>query len=50
MINENRMGLPLQPWAVIGPMVLLALLALGTNLLAEGLGRLAAGSEKDPEG
>jgi len=47
MINENRVGLQIQPWAVITPMVLIALLALGTNVLAEGLGRLASGDEKE---
>lgn len=42
MINENRAGLPIQPWAVVAPAVLVALLALGTNLFAEGLGRVVS--------
>ncbi|TDU31713.1 peptide/nickel transport system permease protein [Panacagrimonas perspica] len=42
MVNENSMGLQIQPWAVLVPVLLIALLALGTNLLAEGVGRLAA--------
>ncbi len=42
MINENRAGLPIQPWAVLVPVVLVALLALGTNVFAESLGRVAA--------
>jgi peptide/nickel transport system permease protein len=42
MINENRAGLQIQPWAVLVPAVMVALFALGTNLLAEGLGRVAA--------
>jgi len=39
MINENRAGLQAQPWAVLAPVLLVALFALGANLLAEGLGR-----------
>lgn len=42
MINENRAGLPIQPWAVLAPAVLVALLALGTNLFAESLGRVVS--------
>jgi len=42
MINENRAGLLVQPWAVAAPVLLIALFALGTNLLAEGAGRAAA--------
>lgn len=42
MINENRAGLLVQPLAVAAPALLIALFALGTNLLAEGAGRLAA--------
>jgi peptide/nickel transport system permease protein len=41
MINENRAGLPIQPWAVIVPALLVALLALGTNVLAESIGRVS---------
>jgi len=42
MINENRAGLLIQPWAVFAPVILIALFALGTNVLAEGIGRAAA--------
>jgi peptide/nickel transport system permease protein len=42
MVNENSLGLEIQPWPVLVPVLLVALLALGTNLLAEGVGRLAA--------
>ena len=34
MINENRVGLPLNPWAVIAPAILIALLTIGTLLLS----------------
>jgi peptide/nickel transport system permease protein len=46
MINENRAGLLIQPLAVMAPVVLIALFALGTNLLAEGVGRAAARIEE----
>ncbi len=42
MINENRAGLLVQPLGVVAPVLLIALFTLGTNLLAEGLGRAAA--------
>lgn len=42
MINENRAGLLIQPWAVFAPVLLIALFALGTNVLAEGIGRATA--------
>lgn len=46
MINENRAGLLIQPWAVFAPVVLIALFALGTNVLAEGIGRATARIEE----
>ncbi|EQA98679.1 hypothetical protein L288_20235 [Sphingobium quisquiliarum P25] len=42
MINENRAGLLVQPWAVLAPVLLIALFAIGTNLAAEGYGRSKA--------
>lgn len=42
MINENRAGLIIQPWAVLGPVAMIALFTLGTNLIAEGVGRINA--------
>jgi peptide/nickel transport system permease protein len=50
MINENRAGLLIQPWAVFAPVVLIALFALGSNLLAEGIGRAAARLEEHQHG
>jgi len=37
MINENRSGMRIQPWAVVAPVLFIALFALGTNSFAEGL-------------
>ncbi|MER7208882.1 ABC transporter permease [Streptosporangium sp. NPDC000239] len=47
MVNENHGGLRLQPWAVLAPVVLIALFALGVNTLAEGLGRTVAPVEEE---
>ena len=41
MINENRAGLALNPWAVIIPAAMIALLTIGTNLLTDAIGRAA---------
>jgi peptide/nickel transport system permease protein len=49
MINENRAGLPLNPWAVIVPAVLIALLTIGTNTLTDAVGRVALGVDRKPE-
>jgi peptide/nickel transport system permease protein len=50
MINENRNGLVLAPWAVIAPVLCIACFAIGANLLAEGLSRsLARISSERPE-
>ncbi|GGK36229.1 ABC transporter permease [Nocardia camponoti] len=44
MINENRSGIRVQPWAVLAPVVMIALFALGTNSFAEGL----SGAKRKP--
>lgn len=46
MINENRGGMLIQPYAVFAPVLLIALFALGTNLLSEGIGRVSARIEE----
>jgi peptide/nickel transport system permease protein len=49
MINENRAGLALNPWAVIIPATLIALLTIGANLLTDAIGRVALGVDRRPE-
>jgi peptide/nickel transport system permease protein len=39
MISENRDGLTSQPWSVAGPALLIGLLTISVNLLADGLAR-----------
>lgn len=42
MINENLAGLTFQPWGVIAPVLLIAVLTLGMNMVADGLARATA--------
>jgi peptide/nickel transport system permease protein len=44
MINENRSIITLQPWTVIAPATCIALFAVGTNFVAEGISRAIGGS------
>jgi peptide/nickel transport system permease protein len=46
MLNENRNGLTVQPWAVIVPAALIAVLTIGTNLVAEGFARQSSGVDR----
>jgi peptide/nickel transport system permease protein len=48
MINENRAGLALNPWAVIVPAALIALLTIGTNIFTDAIGRVALGVDRGP--
>jgi peptide/nickel transport system permease protein len=47
MINENRNILTLQPWPVVGPAVCIAVFAIATNFIAEGIGRAIAGVDRE---
>jgi peptide/nickel transport system permease protein len=49
MINENRSGLPLNPWAVIVPAALIALLTIGTNTFTDAIARVTIGVDRRPE-
>ena len=40
MINENRLGLATQPWAVLAPVFIIALFTIGTNLTADGIAQV----------
>jgi peptide/nickel transport system permease protein len=46
MINENRIGLTGNPWAVLVPIILLALLTIGTNTFADAVARVSMGTER----
>lgn len=47
MITENRPGLTFQPWGVIVPAALIALLTIGVNILADSIAR-GLGIRADP--
>jgi peptide/nickel transport system permease protein len=47
MINENRIAISVQPWAVAVPVILIGVLTIGTNLIADGLSRALVGIERD---
>jgi peptide/nickel transport system permease protein len=46
MINENRLSITVQPWAVLLPVVAIGLLTIGTNLVTDGLSRALAGIDR----
>jgi peptide/nickel transport system permease protein len=41
MINENRLAITVQPWAVVLPVAAIGLLTVGTNLVTDGIARAA---------
>lgn len=49
MINENRIGLVLNPWSVIVPAALIALLTIGINTFTDAIARVAIGIDREAE-
>jgi peptide/nickel transport system permease protein len=45
MIQENRLGLATQPWAVLAPVLIIAIFCIGTNLMADGIAQVAQRGE-----
>jgi peptide/nickel transport system permease protein len=46
MVNENRLALSVNPWGVVLPAIAIALLTVGTGLIADGLSRATAGIDR----
>jgi peptide/nickel transport system permease protein len=46
MISENRLAVTVQPWGVLLPVLAIALLTIGTNLLTDGYARAAIGLDR----
>ncbi|HET9102518.1 MAG TPA: ABC transporter permease [Solirubrobacteraceae bacterium] len=46
MINENRLSVTVAPWGVLLPVLAIALLTIGTNLLTDGIARAAIGIDR----
>lgn len=42
MVNENRIGIAVQPWAVLLPLAAIAVLSIGISLITEALTRTTA--------
>jgi peptide/nickel transport system permease protein len=49
MIYENLVGLNLQPWGVVGPIVMIALLTIGINFVTDGIQRSVVGIVRDSD-
>ncbi len=50
MINENRIGITVQPYAVFVPVLLIGILTIGTNMIADGVARALVGIDRDTGG
>ncbi len=48
MINENRVGIESNAWAVVAPAILIALLTIGTNTFTDAVARVAIGVDRKP--
>ncbi len=49
MINENEIALTVNPWGVVVPTILIALLTIGTNTFTDAIARVAIGVERPPD-
>lgn len=49
MINENRIGLIVNPWGVLLPVILIALLTVGLNTFTDAIARASLGLERPAE-
>lgn len=49
MVGENQTGLVANPWAVVVPAILIALLTVGTNTFTDAVARVAIGVDRRPE-
>jgi peptide/nickel transport system permease protein len=46
MLNENRVGLVSNPWSVIVPAALIALLTVGMNTFTDAIARVTIGVDR----
>ena len=46
MISQNEIVLPVQPWGAAAPIIVIALLTVGTGLIGDGIARTAAGIDR----
>jgi peptide/nickel transport system permease protein len=50
MVNENQLGLTVAPLPVLLPVIAIALITVGMNLLTDGFGRAVAGLDRKADG
>ena len=46
MINENLLAMSTQAWAVLAPVLIIAVFTIGTNLMADGIARVTTGGDR----
>lgn len=49
MIQENRLGLAINPWAVVVPSALIAILTVGTNTFTDAVARVVIGVDREAD-
>lgn len=49
MIQENRLGLSTNPWAVVAPAALIAVLTIGTNTFTDAIARVVIGVDREAD-
>jgi peptide/nickel transport system permease protein len=49
MIYENLLGLNIQPWGVVTPIILIALLTIGVNFITDGIQRSLVGIVRESD-
>ncbi|WP_246456101.1 ABC transporter permease [Nocardioides mesophilus] len=49
MINENRIGITTQPWAVVVPVAAIGLLTIGVNFVTDAIARSTIGIDREGE-
>lgn len=50
MLNDNRVAFTIQPWPVILPVLSIALITIGMNLITDALARASAGIDRQVQG
>jgi peptide/nickel transport system permease protein len=50
MLNDNRIAFSIQPWPVLLPVLAIAILTIGTNLVTDSLARASAGIDREARG
>ncbi len=50
MLNDNRVAFTIQPWPVVLPVLAIALITIGMNLMTDALARASAGIDRQAQG